>query len=89
MNTHAYDSLYTQESENLTLKEALDEHYRVNPTFTRYDEFEREKSQILMRAHDMSHVIFGCDTHLLGEMRVQTWVSYGCIFPLWKKISYA
>ena len=42
------------------------------------------KSQILkkmMRSHDISHIIYGCNTTLLGEMQVQFWNQFGSHVP--------
>ena len=68
---------YLNGVEELTLNEALRNHYLLNPQFTIWSEYKSEVAQKLVRAHDISHIIFGCDTSLLGEMRVQLWAKFG------------
>jgi ubiquinone biosynthesis protein Coq4 len=61
---------------NLTLSKALDEHYKINPQFTRYDEFETREAGNAIKSHDISHLIYGCDTSYLGEYKVQMWNNF-------------
>lgn len=68
---------YLNAVEELTLSEALEKHYSLNPQFTVWSAYKSEVAQKLVRAHDISHIIFGCDTSLLGEMRVQLWAKFG------------
>lgn len=28
--------------------------------------------------HDLTHVIFGCDTSLIGEVLLKPWILFGC-----------
>lgn len=72
----AYDALYTAAADHLTLQEALDIHYALNPQFTHWHKYHSEVAQKLVKAHDISHLVFGCDTQLLGEMQVQLWAKF-------------
>lgn len=71
------DYFYTHVVNKLTLEESLHQHYLLNPQFTVWNKYKSETAQKLVRAHDISHIIFGCDTSLLGEMRVQLWAKFG------------
>lgn len=70
------DSFYTLTAEDLTLAEALRRHYALNPQFTVWSNYKSSVAQKLVKAHDISHIVFGCDTSLLGEMRVQLWANF-------------
>jgi hypothetical protein len=76
MNYISYDELYSNAADHLTLQEALDIHYVLNPQFTNWYKYNSEVAQKLVRSHDLSHLVFGCDTGLLGEMRVQLWAKF-------------
>ena len=60
----------------MTLQEGLRKHYLLNPRFTPWDDYKGENAKKLVKAHDISHLVFGCDTSLLGEMRVQLWAKF-------------
>ena len=60
----------------MTLQEGLCKHYLLNPQFTPWGDYKGENAKKLVRSHDISHLVFGCDTSLLGEMRVQLWVKF-------------
>jgi ubiquinone biosynthesis protein Coq4 len=68
---------YRTQIEPMTLKEALHEYYRLNAFFTPYQQLKSERARKLIRAHDISHLIFGCTTDLEGEMTVLLWKKYG------------
>jgi ubiquinone biosynthesis protein Coq4 len=72
-----FNNFYTSAINNLTLQEALDIHYQINPQFTPWDQFDTPEARNLIKNHDISHVIFGCDTSYGGEYCVQTWNKYG------------
>jgi ubiquinone biosynthesis protein Coq4 len=70
-------SFYTTEILPLTLEQALEEHYKINPQFTPWHHYKNLESQKMIKSHDIAHLIFGCDTSYSGEFTVQTWVKYG------------
>jgi ubiquinone biosynthesis protein Coq4 len=78
MNNITYTDFYTNKINHLTLQEALDIHYQLNPQFTPYYDYTTYEGSTGIKAHDIIHVIFGCDTSFLGEHRVQTWFSLAC-----------
>jgi hypothetical protein len=90
MTPIAYDDLYSTASDHLSLQEALEIHYDLNPQFTHWHKYHSEIAQKLVKAHDISHLIFGCDTGLLGEMRVQLWAKFAVAKFGWREtLKYA
>lgn len=71
------NTFYIHSVNELTLTEALRQHYVLNPQFTVWNVYKSAIAQKLVLAHDISHIVFGCDTSLLGEMRVQLWAKFG------------
>jgi ubiquinone biosynthesis protein Coq4 len=77
-----HQDFYSDKINNMTLKQALDIHYLINPQFTPYTEYSSEVASNIIKAHDISHVIFGCNTTMLGEAKVQSRVNSGVDFNL-------
>jgi ubiquinone biosynthesis protein Coq4 len=77
MNTMQPKDFYSEKSNDLTLADALHLHYALNPQFTIWSDYKSERAKQLVKAHDITHILFGCDTSLLGEMRVQLWAKFG------------
>ena len=74
----------------MTLKDAMYRHYLLNPQFTVWSDYKSETARKLVKAHDISHLVFGCDTSLLGEMRVQLWAKFAVQkFSLKETLAYA
>ena len=81
---------YVTELESMTLEEGFRKHYLLNPQFTVWSEYKSDNAKKLVRAHDVSHLVFGCDTSLLGEMRVQLWAKFGVQkFKFMESLTYA
>jgi hypothetical protein len=72
-----FQDFYTHKIDDLTLGEALKMHYQLNPQFTPWQNYPQGIEQETMKSHDICHVIFGCDTGLLGEFRVELWSAFG------------
>ena len=90
MNQIRPDDFYSEKINDLTLADALQLHYERNPQFTIWSAYNSERAKKLVKAHDISHIIFGCDTTLLGEMRVQLWAKFGVkSFSLRESFRYA
>ena len=84
------ESFYIRELEAMTLQDALYEHYLLNPQFTIWSSYYSEIAKKLVKAHDISHLVFGCDTSLLGEMRVQLWAKFAVKkFSFKESLAYA
>lgn len=77
MQPASAENFYREEVRSLPLNEALHRHCLLNSQFTIWSNYQSEIAKKLVKAHDISHLVFGCDTSLLGEMRVQLWAKFG------------
>jgi ubiquinone biosynthesis protein Coq4 len=77
MNPTKLNQFYTSDINQMTLRDAITEHYNINPQFTPYYEFETLEAGSTIKSHDISHIIYGCDTSYLGEYKVQMWNNFG------------
>lgn len=60
---------YTNKNSTQTLREGLEEYYAINRDFTHPSKMPPDFAKILF-AHDVSHVIFGCDTGMYDELKL-------------------
>ena len=60
---------YTNKHTTQTLQQGLEEYYEMNPGITDPKELPPEFAKVLL-AHDVSHVILGCDTHMYDEIKL-------------------
>lgn len=72
-----FKDFYSEKINHLKLQDALDMHYKLNPQFTPWFDYEKGILQDTMKAHDICHIIFGCSTTLPGEFRVELWSALG------------
>ncbi len=56
-----------------TLQEGLDELYSQNPHVAATSKLKGKSFQ----DHDVTHVIFGCDTSIRGELILKPWILFG------------
>ena len=72
---------YLQKDSTQTLKEGLKEYYRFNPHLTPPETQPMEFAKILL-AHDVGHVIYGCDTTMYDELKILPlfWWTSECTF---------
>lgn len=77
MNDITYNTFYSSAINDISLTKALDIHYEKNPNFRKWNEYKSELMQKTMKAHDIAHVVFGCDTTLSGEFRVELFSFFG------------
>jgi hypothetical protein len=90
LNPKQLEVFYLKTIEALPLSEALHQHYVLNPQFTVWSDYTSPIAQKLVKAHDISHLVFGCDTSLMGEMRVQIWAHYAVKkFGIRESLKYA
>ena len=68
MNQH-FRPNYMNRNSTQTLQQGLEEYYAVNPNITDPRELSLEFAKILL-AHDVSHVILGCDTNMYDELKL-------------------
>jgi hypothetical protein len=60
---------YTNKNSTQTLRQGLEEYYARNPNITDPKELPADFAKILL-AHDVSHVVYGCDTDMYDELKI-------------------
>lgn len=60
---------YIDKNSYQTLRQGLEEYYAVNPNVTDPQKQPLEFAKILL-AHDVSHVVYGCDTSMYDELKL-------------------
>ena len=68
--------------ENQTLREALKEYYQLNPHTYQVETMD-DHSKRNFTAHDIAHVVFGCDTSIRGENKLGAWCLFGTNLGYW------
>jgi ubiquinone biosynthesis protein Coq4 len=63
---------YLERDCHITLRQALDNYYAQNPDFYQPNQLDDDSRKVFF-AHDVCHIIFGCDTSLVGEAKVEQW----------------
>jgi hypothetical protein len=78
---------YMDKNSTQTLREGLAEYYALNPHVTPPDSQPPEFAQIL-RAHDVGHVIYGCDTGMYDELKILPlfWWTSECTFQRFQEM---
>ncbi|MEM8778582.1 MAG: hypothetical protein AAGF26_06865 [Cyanobacteria bacterium P01_G01_bin.49] len=67
--SHHYHPQYCNKHSTQTLQQGLEEYYELNPSITNPKQLPPEFAKILL-AHDISHVVLGCDTHMYDEIKI-------------------
>ncbi len=67
---------YQAQDSSMTLREGLAEYIRRNRGLMDEAELPRDLS-LGLHSHDIAHVVFGCDTSLLGEVILARWSLFG------------
>lgn len=70
---------------SLTLQQGLDELYANNPEVAATSN-RKGKS---FHDHDLTHVIFGCDTSIQGELALKPWILFGTTISMQEMKDYA
>lgn len=70
---------YLDQDCDLTLQQALDRYYAQNPGFYQPSQLDDESRKVFF-AHDVCHIIFGCNTSLVGEAKVEQWTIHSTNF---------
>jgi hypothetical protein len=78
---------YTDKESTQTLQEGLAEYYALNPHITDPTTQPSDFARIL-RAHDVGHVIYGCDTGMYDELKILPlfWWTSECTFQTYLKM---
>jgi ubiquinone biosynthesis protein Coq4 len=66
---------------DISLKQALDRYYAENPDFYQPSQLDDDSRKVFF-AHDVCHIIFGCDTSLVGEAKIEQWTIHSTNFNL-------
>ncbi|MFM7428113.1 MAG: hypothetical protein ACKO7W_24470 [Elainella sp.] len=74
-------------SSTQTLREGLAEYYALNPHVTPPETQPPEFARIL-QAHDVGHVIYGCDTGMYDELKILPlfWWTSDCTFQRFRQM---
>jgi hypothetical protein len=78
---------YTRQRSQLTLREALGEYYDSNPQLADPSGMP-DGAATLFRQHDAGHVVFGCDTSLAGEVRIDSWTIFASTIGMGGYLEY-
>lgn len=78
---------YIDKSSTQTLREGLEEYYALNPHLTPPNTQPAEFAKILL-AHDVGHVIYGCDTGMYDELKILPlfWWTSECTFQRFREM---
>lgn len=78
---------YANKASTQTLREGLAEYYSLNPHITDPATQPSDFARIL-RAHDVGHVIYGCDTGMFDELKILPlfWWTSECTFQSYLKM---
>ena len=78
---------YVDKNSMQTLREGLVEYYALNPHVTPPETQPPEFAKILL-AHDVGHVIYGCDTGMYDELKILPlfWWTSECTFQTYLKM---
>ena len=78
---------YKNKNSTQTLREGLEEYYAINPHLTPPDSQPPEFAKILL-AHDVGHVIYGCDTGMYDELKILPlfWWTSECTFQKFREM---
>lgn len=71
-----FEEFYSSKINNLTLNQALELHYKLNPQFTPWNKYDSELLRLTMKSHDICHVVSGNNTSLKGEFFVELWTLF-------------
>ena len=78
---------YKDKNSTQILREGLTEYYALNPHVTPPETQPPEFAKILL-AHDVGHVIYGCDTGMYDELKILPlfWWTSECTFQTYLKM---
>ncbi|MFB2833737.1 hypothetical protein [Floridanema evergladense] len=78
---------YANKDSTQTLRQGLAEYYALNPHITPPDTQPPEFAKILL-AHDVGHVIYGCDTGMYDELKILPlfWWTSECTFERFREM---
>lgn len=75
------------EERNITLRQGLEKFYKENEDYLSHGKKEvSSEAKAFFEAHDVAHVLFGCDISLFGEGSVKIWTIFGTTLGFWKHL---
>jgi len=60
----------------MTLREAIQKFHGDN-SLSLTDRKMSDEAQAFFQCHDIAHVVFGCDTSIIGEGQLKIWILFG------------
>ncbi len=69
----------------MTLREAIHVFDEIN-SLNFNDRDVSKDAQEFFKCHDVAHVIFDCDTSMLGEAKVKLWTIFGTTLGFWNHL---
>jgi len=79
---------YLQQDSDQTLKQGMEEYFSTIPGLLTDADMSSKEVADMYRGHDAMHVVFGCDTSISGEFRVDAWTLFGSTMTLKEGIAY-
>lgn len=75
-------------SENtITLRQGLEKFHKEHEAYLSHNKDEiTPEAKTFLKAHDIAHVLFGCDISLFGEGSVKIWTIFGTTMGFWRHI---
>jgi len=69
----------------MTLSKAIQIFYEANSLNFSDRDISKEAKEFF-KCHDIAHVIFDCDTSLIGEGKVKLWTIFGTTLGFWNHV---
>ncbi|MEM7593914.1 MAG: hypothetical protein AAF383_20815 [Cyanobacteria bacterium P01_A01_bin.83] len=79
---------YQHQDSNQTLQQGLEEYYASIPGLTIVEDVEDQEIAKMLTLHDVTHVIFGCNTTIEGEFLCDTWAMVASNVSFSKYLEY-
>ncbi len=74
-------------NDNMTLQQGLEAFYQeYEGDLNHNKKGNSSEADAFFKAHDIAHVLFGCDISLFGEGAVKIWTIFGTTLGFWKHI---
>ena len=85
-NKYRYN--YQQQDSHQTLQQGLEEYYASIPGLTAIEDVKDQEIAKMLTLHDVTHVVFGCNTTIEGEFLCDTWAMVASNVSLSKYLEY-
>jgi hypothetical protein len=78
---------YQRQDADMTLREGIDEYFAANPNLLLPSKHDKETAGFF-HSHDRVHVVFGCDTSFVNELRADFWTIFGSDVGFFNYLSF-